>query len=257
MIVSLGFIRSAGQIVVRELNWLQQSIDSKIIDSVELPELNLGVLFIQDEEHFQALAHTLEKEKVYYPIVDAAVENLTLSKFEELGANQLKELYLRVSHRATLQQNLNSVEHLWKINNHFRELWVKDRLSFFEELWYWMKRNLATTDLSIIFHDVVKTEEKDENNEKKERPKLTQALLSGTKKANFIQGGAKEKELMNSYLEKFHDVFEVTEFNPQKGQFVATAQVQRSPIIFMARIPELNQLQRTLLASVFNGLQNL
>ena len=118
-----------------------------------------------------------------------------------------------------------------------------------------MKRNIGATDLTILFNDVISTEEKDENNEKKERPKLTQALLSGTKKANFQQGSAKEKELMQSYLDKFHDTFEVTEFNPAKGQFVATAQIERSPIIFMARTPQLNQLQRTLLASIFNGLQ--
>jgi uncharacterized membrane protein len=118
-----------------------------------------------------------------------------------------------------------------------------------------MKRNLGTTELSIIFNDVVSSEEKDENNEKKERPKLTQAILSGTKKGNFSQGTHKEKELMQSYVEKFHDVFEVTEFNSVKGQFVATAQIERSPILFMARTVQLNQLQKTLLMSVFNGLQ--
>ena len=118
-----------------------------------------------------------------------------------------------------------------------------------------MKRNIGATDLSIIFNDVVNTEEKDDNNEKKERPQLTQSLLTGTKKANFITGGAKEKELMQTYLEKFHEVFEVTEFNQPKGQFVATAQIERSPIIFMARTVQLNQLQRTLLAALFNGLQ--
>jgi hypothetical protein len=118
-----------------------------------------------------------------------------------------------------------------------------------------MKRNLGAADFSIIFNDVISTEEKDENNEKRERPKLTQALLTGTKKANFTPGSAKEKELMQTYLDKFHDVFEVTEFNPQKGQFVATAQIERSPMIFMARTAQLNQLQRTVLASLFNGLQ--
>ena len=60
---------------------------------------------------------------------------------------------------------------------------------------------------------------------------------------------------MHSYVENFHDVFEVTEFNSMKGQFVATAQIERSPILLMARTVQLNQLQRTLMMSVFNGLQ--
>lgn len=255
MIISLGFIRSSSQVLIKELNWQQNSLESKIIDVTDLPDQNLQALFIHDNEHFSSLVSILEKEKAFYPILDAQDENLTISSFENLPAQQFKDLYLKVLNRWTMHQNFNSIENSWKITNHFRDLWKKDRISFFEEFWYWMKRNLGASDLTILFNDVISTEEKDENNEKKERPKLTQALLSGTKKANFQQGTAKEKELMQNYLDKFHDVFEVTEFNPSKGQFVATAQVERSPIIFMARTPQLNQLQRTLLASIFNGLQ--
>lgn len=255
MIVSLGFIRSSSQVLIKELNWLQNSLETRIIDVTDLPDENLQGLFIDDNEHFSSLVGILEKEKVHYPILDARDENLTIASFETLPVQQFKDTFLKITNRWTMHQNFNSLEHIWSITNHFRDLWKKDRLSFFEELWYWMKRNLGATDLSIIFNDVIASEEKDENNEKKERPKLTQSLLAGSKKANFLTGGAKEKELMQNYLDKFHDVFEVTEFTPSKGQFVATAQVERSPMIFMARTAQLNQLQRTLLAALFNGLQ--
>jgi hypothetical protein len=255
MIISLGFIRSGSQVLIKELDWTQNVLEAKIIDVTDLPDQNLQGLFVDDNEHFNSLIGLLEKEKSFYPIMDAKDESLSLSAFESMPAQQFKDLYQKVLNRWTLHQNFKSIEDIWKITTHLRELWKKDRLSFFEEFWYWMKRNIGATDLSIIFNDVISTEEKDENNEKKERPKLTQALLSGSKKANFVSGSAKEKELMQSYLEKFHDVFEVTEFNPSKGQFVATAQIERSPMIFMARTVQLNQLQRTLLAAVFNGLQ--
>ena len=256
MIISLGFVRSSSQVLIKELDWQQNSLESKIIDVTDLPDQNLQALFIHDNEHFSSLIGLLEKEKAHYPILDAQDENISLSSFETMPAQQCKDLYLKISNRWTMHQNFNSIENLYKLTNHFRDLWKKDRLSFFEELWYWMKRNIGATDLTILFNDIIATEEKDENNEKKERPKLTQALLSGSKKANFQQGSAKEKELMQNYLEKFHDVFEVTEFNSVKGQFVATTQIERSPIIFMARTAQLNQLQRTLLAGIFNGLQN-
>lgn len=255
MIISVGFVRSTSQVLIKELNWVQNSLENKIIDVTDLPDQNLQALFIDDNEHFSSLVSLLEKEKAYYPILDAKDEQLTQSAFESMAPQQFKDLYSKVLTRWTLHQNFNSVEHIWKITNHFRDLWKKDRLSFFEELWYWMKRNLGATDLSITFNDVEKTEEKDENNEKKERPKLVNTLLSGSKKGNFLQGGPKEKELMLSYIDKFHEVFEVTEYNPQKGQFVATAQIERSPMIFMARTSQLNQLQRTVLAALFNGLQ--
>lgn len=256
MIISLGFVRSSSQVLIKELDWQQNSMETKIIDVTDLPDQNLQGLFIHDNEHFTSLVGILEKEKAYYPILDAQDEDLSLTSFETMPAQKFKDTYLKISSRWTMHQNFNSIEHIWKITNHFRDLWRKDRISFFEELWYWMKRNLGAIDLTILFNDVISSEEKDENNEKKERPKLTQALLSGSKKANFQTGAAKEKELMQTYLDKFHDVFEVTEFNGSKGQFVATAQIERSPIIFMARTTQLNQLQRTLLAAIFNGLQN-
>jgi hypothetical protein len=255
MIISLGFVRSGSQVLIKELNWTQNSVDSKIIDVTDLTDQNLQGLYVDSNDQFNSLVNILEKEKAHYPILDAKEENLVLSSFESMQAQQVRDLYFKILNRWTLHQNLHSVENSWNMTNHFRELWKKDRLSFFEELWYWMKRNLGATDLSIIFNDVISTEEKDENNEKKERPKLTQALLSGSKKAHFGSGTAKEKELMQTYLDKFHDVFEVTEFNGSKGQFVATAQIERSPLIFMARTCQLNQLQRTVLAGLFNGLQ--
>lgn len=255
MIISIGFVRSASQLLVKELNWAQNSLETRLIDVTDLPEQNLQALFIDDNEHFSSMVSLLEKEKSFYPILDAKDDSISYSSFESMPVQQFKDLYLKTLNRWIMHQNFNSIEHVWKITNHFRELWKKDRLSFFEEMWYWMKRNLGAVDLTIIFNDVVQTEEKDENNEKKERPKLVQSLLTGTKKGNFHQGGAKEKELMQSYLDKFHDVFEITEFNPSKGQFVATAQIERSPMIFMARTAQLNQLQRTVLAAIFNGLQ--
>jgi hypothetical protein len=256
MIISIGFVRSGSQVLVKELDWNQTSLQSRLIDVTDLPDQNLQALFVDNDEYFSSLSSMLEKEAAFYPVLEAKDENLTYNSFEALPPHQFKELYLKVLNRWTLQQNLNSVENIWKITNHFRDLWKKDRLSFFEEFWYWMKRNLGSTDLTILFNDVhtIQSKEK-EDTEKKERHQLTQSLLSGTKKGHFVQGAAKEKELMQNYLDKFHDVFEVTEFHSGKGQFVATAQIERSPVIFMARTAQLNQLQRTVLASVFNGLQ--
>lgn len=255
MIISIGFVRSASQVLIKELDWQQNSLDSRLIDVTDLPDFNLQALFVDDNEHFSSMVGLLEKEKAHYPILDARDENLSYGSFETLPAQAFKDLYLKLVSRWTMHQNFTSLENIWSLTNHLRDLWKKDRLSFFEEFWYWMKRNLGAVDMTIIFNDVIKSEEKDENNEKKERPKLVQSLLSGTKKANFQVGGTKEKELMQSYVDKFHDVFEITEFHPTKGQFVATAQIERSPMIFMARTAQLNQLQRSLLAGVFHGLQ--
>ncbi len=255
MIISLGFVRSTSQLLIKDFDWVKNSLESRLIDITDLPDQNLSGLFVEDDEHFSSLVSLLEKEKSFYPIMDARNEDLSFTSFEQLGSHAFKELSIKVINRWTMIQNFNSIENMYKIVTHFRDLWQKDRLSFFEEFWYWMKRNLGAVDLSIIFNDITSVEEKDDNNEKKERPKLTQSIISGAKKANFVTGGAKEKELMNSYFSQSQPSFEVTEMNPEKGQFVATVQIERSPILIMARVPALNQLQRTTLASVFNGLE--
>ncbi|HLW57874.1 MAG TPA: hypothetical protein VKY27_10835 [Bacteriovoracaceae bacterium] len=254
MIISLGFVRSTSQLLIKDFDWTKNSLESRLIDIVDLQDQNLSGLFVEDDDHFSSLVSILEKEKSFYPIIDARNEDLSYTSFEQMGAHAFKELALKVINRWTMIQNFNSIENVYKIITHFRELWQKDRLSFFEEFWYWMKRNLGAVDLSIIFNDVTSVEEKDDNNEKKERPKLTQSLISGTKKGHFLAGGAKEKELMSSYFNQSQQAFEVTEMNPEKGQFVATAQIEGSPVLMMARVPNLNQLQRTTIAAIFNGL---
>src|SRR5690606_10814748 len=113
MIISLGFIRSSSQVLIKELDWTQNSIESKIIDVTDLPDQNLQALFIQDNEHFSSLVGLLEKEKAHYPILDAQDEGLSLSSFEAMPAQQFKDVYLKVLNRWCLHQNFNSIEHLF------------------------------------------------------------------------------------------------------------------------------------------------
>ena len=147
MIISLGFVRSASQLLVKDLNWAQNSLETRIIDVTDLPDQNLQALYIEDNEHFSSLVNLLEKEKAFYPILDARDENMSYASFEDMPAQQFKDLYLKALNRWTLHQNFNSVENSWKITNHFRDLWKKDRLSFFEEFWYWFKRNTGSVEL--------------------------------------------------------------------------------------------------------------
>jgi hypothetical protein len=254
MIVSVGYLKSSSQIFILDYEWNDKT-SSRIIDVTDLVDQNLQGLYFDKIEDLNAISHMIEKEKLLYPIIDAQAENLTFSKFETLNKDEFKQLYLKLSNRWLMAQNLKTIENNFSMTNHLRDLWKKDRITFFEELWFWLKRNLGTIDLTIYFNDVIKTEEKDDNNEKKERPKLSQSYLKGEKQAHFQLGGIREKELMNSYIEKFHDIFEITEFNSDKAQFVATAQIDKSPIIIMGHCPQLNSLQRSLLLSVFSGIQ--
>ena len=145
MIISLGFVRSSSQALIRELNWQENSIETKLIDVTDLPDHNLQGLFVDDNDHLSSLVNILEKEKPFYPILDAKDEDLNFDDFEHLPVSQFRDLELKVLNRWTMYQNFNALENIWGVTTHFRDLWKKDRTTFFEELWYWMKRNLGAS----------------------------------------------------------------------------------------------------------------
>jgi len=255
MQLTIGYVRSASQVLLKDLDWEQTKLSSRLIDVTDLPDQNLQALFVGQTEHFEQLMGLLEKEKRHYPIFEGQNFDLGYSAFEDMPAFQFKELSEKLSARWQLAHNYQSLEELFAFTSHLRVLWHKDRLSFLEELWNWLKKNLAAVDLSIVFNDVIQAEHKNDEGQKEQKPKLTQSLLTGSKTANFISGGGKEALLMEKYLDKWNEAFEVTEWDASRARFVATVMIEKSPLIFMARITSLTQLQRSLLSALFKGLQ--
>ncbi len=255
MQLTLGYVRSGSQILLKDLDWEQNQVSTRLIDATDLPDQGLQGLFVSETEHFGQLMNLLEKEKAHAPILEAGPWKLGYSDFEALPAFQFRELAEKVVGRWQAAHNFQSVEDLCAMNTHLRVLWHKDRLAFFEELWHWLKRNLGAVDLSLVFNDVVQAEAKTEEGAREVRPKLTQSLLTGRRTANFVPGGGREQALMERYLDKWNEGFEVTEWDAQKGRFVATVMLEKSPIIIMGRVLAFNQMQRSLLTGLFKGLQ--
>ena len=256
MQLSLGFIRSNSQILIKQLDCEQNKLNDLLIDATDLADHSLQGLFISETEHFEQLLGILEKEKKFYPILDGQAQGVTYSLFEEMPAFQFKQLAEKVVSQWKSHHNFQSLEELFSFTTHMRVLWHKDRISFLEELWFYLKNNLGAVDLSIVFNDVIQAEAKNDDGQKEQKPKLTQSLLSGSKKANFVTGGGKEQLLMDRYLDKWNEQFEVTEWDTNKGRFVATVMIDKSPLIMMAHLTGLTQFQRSLLMGLFKGLQS-
>ncbi len=255
MQLSIAFVRSPSQLLVKDLDWELTQVSSRLVDATDLPDLGLQGLFVGETEHFGQLMPLLEKEKDHVPILEAQPWQITYKDFEDMPAFQFRELAEKVVSRWHMVHNFRAVEELPAMSAHLKGLWEKDRLGFFEELWYWLKRNLGAVDLTLVFNDVVHAETKNEEGGKETKPKLTHTLLTGRRKANFVPGGASERELMERYLDKWNEGLEITEWDARKGRFVATAVLGGSPILIMGRLTSLGQLQRSLLAGLFNGLR--
>jgi hypothetical protein len=60
---------------------------------------------------------------------------------------------------------------------------------------------------------------------------------------------------MEAYRTDFNEDFTITEFDAEKSQFVATAKINNSPLIIMAKLSTFTALQNNLFKGLIKGLQ--
>lgn len=254
MLLRIAMVISENQMSLKELNLATNTIESKIIDTISIPEQNLNLLFLDETDDLTSLTNTIEKENKFYPI--ALLQSLELDKdaFEMLDAESLQALYNKVTNRWILNNNVKTIEQLYPTITYLKDMWIKDRNSFFEELWFIVKTNIASTELNIIFHDLKEPTVKQE--EKGEKPKLCYSYVQGEKIPNLFEGKDKEALLMKEYDGDFNDFFNITEYSKEKHQFTACAKIGLSPVLIMAKMPNFNQLQQSILIALFTGLQD-
>ena len=63
-----------------------------------------------------------------------------------------------------------------------------------------------------------------------------------------------DEQVLKSYEKDFGSLFEITDYNKEKGQLVICANIKKSPVLIMANIYQFTRLQKSLLSSLFEGL---
>lgn len=248
----IGLVTSENQISIKKLNVSNQEIESKIVDTIELNDYPFNLLLTPNSDELDVIEDKIKIEQKFYPVITSDQVGINNDSFEQMSFEDLYSLYLKVNSRWVLNNNIFTIEQLYSTVNYLKDLYINDRDNFFEELWFILKSNLATTDLSIIYHDIYEEKGKKEKNE---RPKLIHSVISGTKIPNITPASQEQEMLMKEYESEFGEFFEITEYNPGNGQLVATVKINLSPILIMANINGLNQLQKSILISIFSGLQ--
>lgn len=251
MLLNLALVNPEGTTHIHQIDTQNKGQSSRRVDTLNLGDETLAMAIYPESESGN-LASYIEKEHKFYPIFTAESLNQDLESIKLLNYEQLLELYQKVSTRWLLNNNLKSIEQLPPITNYLKDLWVKDRNSFFEELWFFLKTNLATTELSIIFHDLKELTEK--QSEKGEKPKLCYSYVQGEKIPQLFEGKDKEAVLMKEYEKDFTEIFHITDYSSERGLLTACAKIDLSPILIMAKVSELNQIQQSVLIGLFNGL---
>ncbi len=254
MNISLAFILNESQVIIKALNGKDNTVKEKKIDIISLPDEEIdSIYFSETIIENSNISNIIEKEQKFIPTHTFESLEISPESFESYQYDHFFSLFQKSSSRWILANNLNTIENSYQTISYLKDLYIKDRNNFFEELWFVTKQTLATQELNIIFHDLKEPTEK--QSEKGEKPKLCYSYVSGKKVPNLLPGKEKENLIMADYEKEFTRSFNITEFNAEKGQLIACAKIDLSPVLVMAKLPSFNPIQKAVLTSIFTGLQ--
>lgn len=244
---TLLFTKNLQQAVVRTFKF-EGAPESKIIDLSEARALPLnGFIYTEDLKNEEFLGG-LEGELKFYPIRSQVEFDMTADKFEKLSFEEGKKIFDKMRENWILQNNISLIEEIFKVRNHLLGLYPNDRSGFFEELWFILKSNLGASNLKLIYNDMIKAKNENEKN------KLVKVKVQGERYPELTSCDEMDEMVLKSYEKEFGNVFEITDYNKTKGQLVICASIKKSPVLIMANIHQLTRLQKALLSSLFEGL---
>lgn len=247
MDIAIGFAKSEAEVLVQQIDLINKTNTYKIIDANSAKEEALNTLISPSADWIKTME--LDQEQDLYPILESNQAGFDFEKFEQADADSLSRFYQKQVGAWVLKKNLDLIEGMFTTTNRLRSLWTGDRLAFFEDLWTLLKKNLGTTELSLLFNDIEEIQGKDET----KKQKLVQSVLTGKKTPEFKKANEHEIALMGEF--KNTETFTIHTLNLDKNEFVATVMIDKSPILMMAKIPSFNEIQKALLNGIFKGLE--
>ena len=244
---TLLYTKNLQQAVIRKFIQNETST-SKIIDLAEAKHHAIqGYIFTEEFKNEDYLAG-LENEIKFYPIRSQSEFGLSLDSFEKLNYEEARIIFDKMRENWILQNNISLIDEIFKVRNHLLGLWPNDRSGFFEELWFILKSNLGAFDLKLVYNDMIKSKQEHEKN------KLVKVKVQGDRFPELVSCDEMDERVLKSYEKDFGNIFDITDYNKEKGQLVICANIKKSPVLIMANIYQFTRLQKSLLSSLFEGL---
>lgn len=246
---TLGYFRSGEQVVLRGYSHNSAEVTEKIIPVQDLNQFSLQSLFYQENLLTDDLKSFIGEEGRFYPIYGQEQFNLAATDLEQMNTEKAWGLLHQSLSKWILVNNISTLEEIFHLSSYFKDMWKSDYHALFEELWFVIKSNLGAQELKIFFNDLAT------DSEGKDKKALQTAVASGTRVPHIQAANEAENELVKNYKKFFGTHFEVLEFDQAKGHFVAVAQLMGGPLLIMAKVYHFNRLQKALIKSLFEGLQ--
>ena len=250
MIFTIGLMKSKNKILIKSFDLILPTyLKSITIDDIKNEKVNLMILDISENEN--EIMSLLEEENKYYPLCAASTFNLNEDSFNQLSFHSARDIIKQAYSTWVLNCNLKSIENLFTTLDHLKELIPNDRMDFFEELWFIIKRNLGAISLKLIFNSIKPNEKAQSKNQ------LIQFRIDGSRLPSTHVGDDFEKSLMETYRPQMDSLFNITEYDKSQGQIVICALIKESPVIIMAELFEFTSIQKSFLTALFEGLQRI
>ncbi len=244
---TLLFTKNMQQAIVRTFKSDENTV-TKIIDLAEARALHInGFIYSEDLKNDDFLGG-LESELKFYPIRSQTEFDLNVESFEKLSYDDAKKVFDKMRENWILQNNISLIEEVFKVRTHLLGLYPNDRSGFFEELWFLLKSNLGATNLKLIYNDMIKAKGEHDKN------KLIKVKVHGTRYPELANCDEMDEHVLKNYEKDFGNLFDITDYNKTKGQLVICANIKKSPVLIMANVYQLTRLQKALLSSLFDGL---
>lgn len=218
------------------------------MDLAEAKNVSIQGYIFAEELKSDDFMSALESEIKFYPIRSNNEFGINVEQFEKLSYEEAKKIFDRMRDNWILQNNISLIEEIFKVRNHLLGLWPNDRSGFFEELWFLLKSNLGASNLKLIYNDMIKSKNENEKN------KLVKVKVQGERYPELTSCDEMDEMVLKSYEKDFGNIFEITDYNKEKGQLVICGSIKKSPVLIMANIYQLTRLQKSLLSSLFEGL---
>lgn len=225
-----------------------ENITSKVMDLAEAKNVSIQGAIFSEELKSDDFMSSLESEIKFYPIRVNTEFGINVEQFEKLPYDEAKKIFDRMRDNWILQNNISLIEEIFKVRNHLLGLWPNDRSGFFEELWFLLKSNLGASNLKLIYNDMIKSKNENEKN------KLVKVKVQGDRYPELTSCDEMDEMVLKSYEKDFGNIFDITDYNKEKGQLVICGSIKKSPVLIMANIYQLTRLQKSLLNSLFEGL---
>ncbi|MFZ4712358.1 MAG: hypothetical protein ACOYL6_01485 [Bacteriovoracaceae bacterium] len=245
---TLGFLKSAHQVMVKTVNLKEDRSEDKTIDIADIGDENLQILFYPEELENQDVMAVLAPYTKYFPLVKANLYQINEDVFKTLEVPASWKLSKEVMMRVLMKNNINTLREIFPLSTHLKNLWMKDRYAFFHEVWFLLRSNLGSPEVKILFHDV------HEKESETEKHKLVLSKLEATNRANIEAAKGPEVELFKHYENKFEGRFQVAEYFADKGDLLLLCHIEKSPVMIMVKTFEFNQLQEAILSTLIKSL---